>query len=71
VTIFTAGEITASKIAVCDALRTAVVEFDRMEVQEILYTGKVQLEIKGKLSDGTIFAGADTIRIINKGCGKR
>jgi parallel beta-helix repeat protein len=49
----------------------AVVKFSRTAVQEMLTEvetpAEVELVVSGERSDGTIFEGADTIRVINKG----
>jgi len=49
----------------------AMAKFDRSEVQEMLVEreelGDVELTVTGELTDGTIFEGTDTIKVIDKG----
>jgi hypothetical protein len=44
-----------------------MVKFDSLLVQLLLVPGDVTLSVYGGLTDGTIFEGTDTIRVINKG----
>lgn len=53
-----------------DGLTELMLKFDRTEVGEILEVGdEVDIIVTGDLNDtdGTSFAGIDTIRVINKG----
>ena len=50
--------------------QVAIVRFSREEVQNILMSGEAELTISGQLIDGTVFEGADIIRVINRGGGK-
>ncbi|MHC4889842.1 MAG: right-handed parallel beta-helix repeat-containing protein, partial [Planctomycetota bacterium] len=61
------GEIQAELFRVDEEEQVAVARFSRSEVQGILNVGQVELIISGRLTDGTIFEGTDTIRVIDKG----
>jgi hypothetical protein len=51
-----------------DGIPDLMVKFNRKAVQNILATGdKVNITISGKLMDGRLFEGKDTIRVISKG----
>ena len=45
-------------------------KFSRSDVQSYLDPGEVELTVIGKLTDGTIFEGTDTITVIDKGNNK-
>jgi hypothetical protein len=51
-----------------DDIPDLMVKFDRASVQDILSTGEeVEITVTGKLTDGTLFSGIDTIRVIKGG----
>jgi hypothetical protein len=62
-------EIEAERVWLGDEF--AVAKFSRRDVQEMLgeveTPSQVELVVSGELSDGTIFEGTDTIRVIDKG----
>ena len=70
--VFLEDEVPAERVWLGDEF--AVAKFSRGEVQEMLSEvqtpSEVELVVSGELSDGTIFEGADTIRVIDVGGGK-
>jgi len=44
-----------------------IAKFDREDLQDVPTEDAVELTVTGRLSDGTAFAGSDTIRVIDKG----
>ena len=63
------GEIEAERVWFAEGF--TVVKFSRSAVKKMLAEleppAEVELLVSGELSDGTIFEGADTIRVIDKG----
>jgi hypothetical protein len=66
------GEVPAERVWFSDEF--AIAKFSRRQVQEMLgeveTPSEVELVVSGELSDGTIFQGTDTIRVIDVGGGK-
>ncbi len=48
-----------------DGIPDLMVKFDRLAVQALLQVGETNIAVTGKLSDGTSFEGAATIRVID------
>ncbi|UCC23488.1 MAG: hypothetical protein JSW23_05405, partial [Planctomycetota bacterium] len=80
---YNVGEIDANRVLLEDEVPAervwltdefAVAKFSRREVQEMLgeveKPSEVDLVVSGELSDGTVFEGTDTIRVIDVGGGK-
>jgi len=67
------GEVSAESepIAIGDYDSDGIVDlmakFDRAAMQGILQVGDVEITVTGELTDGTLFEGIDTIRVIDKG----
>jgi hypothetical protein len=63
-------EIQPEQFWVDEEQPIAIIKFDREDVQSILSAGQAELTISGQLIDGSVFEGADIIRVINRGGGK-
>ncbi len=67
--VFLEGQIPADRVWLGDEFTIA--KFSRRAVKEMLAEletpAEVELLVSGELSDGTIFEGTDTIRVIDKG----
>ena len=59
-------EIKAKSVQVDEEEQVAIAKFDREDVQAILEVGDIELTITGRLTDGTVFEGKDTIKVLNK-----
>jgi predicted outer membrane repeat protein len=60
------GEIEADTVEVDVERQVVTAKFGREDVQPILEVGDVKLTITGRLMDGTVFEGTDTIKVIDK-----
>jgi hypothetical protein len=69
--IFLQGDIEPERFWLTEDNQIAIAKFNRENVQAILSIGEVELTITGRLTDGTIFEGADVITVIDKGSGKK
>jgi len=65
--IFLEGEVGPESVQVNEQAQVMIAKFKRSEVQEMLEPGEVELIVTGKLADGTVFTGTDTIKVIDKG----
>lgn len=65
--VFLEDAIQAELLQVNEQSQIAMAKFNRSEVQDILEPGEMVLTVSGELTDGTIFEGMGTIRIIDKG----
>jgi len=62
--------IEPDEFSVKEERQVAVLSFSREDVQAILDIGETELTITGRLTDGNIFEGTDTIKVIDKSSGK-
>ena len=65
--IFLEGQIQAEYVRVDEQQQVAMARFTRQGVLPILEVGDIDLKITGRLTDGTVFAASDTIKVIDKG----
>ena len=59
-------EIEPDSLRIDEAEQVAIARFNREDVQDILHVGEIELTITGRLTDGTVFEGTDTIKVLNK-----
>jgi len=59
------GQIEPRRVFISEKFQLALVFFSRSELQAVLKPGRVELALTGRLTDGTLFDGAGTIRVIN------
>jgi hypothetical protein len=59
-------EIKPEQFSVDEQAQVATARFSREDVQAILEIGDINLKITGRLNDGTVFDGTDTIKVLNK-----
>ena len=64
--VFLEDEIQPVQFSVDEQQQVATAKFNREDVQPILEVGDINLKITGRLTDGTVFEGADTIKVIEK-----
>jgi hypothetical protein len=64
--IFLEDEIKPEQFSVNEQQQVATAKFAREDVQPILEVGDINLKITGRLTDGTVFEAADTIKVIDK-----
>jgi predicted outer membrane repeat protein len=64
--IFLEDEIKPDEFLVDEQQQVATARFGREVVQPILEAGDINLKITGRLTDGTVFEGADTIKVMHK-----
>lgn len=61
------GQIQADGVRFNSTKRTGLAKFDLARVREILQPGPAKLTVSGTLTNGVIFEGTDTIRVIGDG----
>jgi len=59
-------EVQAESVRIDEQRQVAVARFRRPEVRGFLEAGENEVTISGELTDGTIFEGADIIRVIDR-----
>ncbi len=64
-TVFLENEIEPASFRTHNGARSVLAFFNRRELQGIVDSGRVELTITGQLTDGTAFAGKDTIKVID------
>ncbi len=64
--VFLENEIESERLWLSEDNQTAIVKFSRDDVQTILEVGEIELTITGRLMDGTVFEGTDTITVTDK-----
>ena len=69
-TILLNGKIKAEWTWVEKGKQVMMAKFSRSAVQAILQVGQNKLTVSGKLNNGALFEGKDTITVINEGKGK-
>jgi predicted outer membrane repeat protein len=65
-TVFLNDKIQPEQFSVDEQQQVATAKFTREDVQDILNIAEVELKITGRLTDGTVFESADTIKVIDK-----
>ena len=63
--VFLEDEIGAEWIWYNEQQHVVMAKFSRLDMQDILEPGEVELTVTGELLDGTRFAGTDTIKVID------
>ncbi|MHC4546420.1 MAG: hypothetical protein ACYSYL_18230, partial [Planctomycetota bacterium] len=58
--------VPAALLSVNEQQQVATAKFICEEVQAILEVGEIELTITGRLTDGTVFEGTNTIKVLNK-----
>ncbi|MGB2807454.1 MAG: right-handed parallel beta-helix repeat-containing protein [Sedimentisphaerales bacterium] len=61
--VFLEGQIKAEPFSVNEQQQVVIAKFSREDVQPILEVGEIELTITGRLTDGTVFEGADIIKV--------
>jgi hypothetical protein len=64
------GYIKSERFWLTEEEQIAIARFDREEVRNILSVGEIELIITCQLTDGKIFEGRDTVKVIDKGSRK-